>query len=551
MRYITQKHLIIFLFIIITLSGVPSVSAEPIDSETYWLMVDTSSNAEANALFKTLNKLLTDKGKVSKQNIKQIEAGNATKDGIENSIAETANISNMIETIIFLYHGEVSRIPRRNAMHLSTQSEETIQDSELNQWLKATGINRILVIVDGYAYDERLTVYYANRVTLGNAALNVIHPADTTDRIGDKSLLQAFINALSTETIDVDDNRQISILEIYQQLQNENTFESAIFAPTGDVEETVMKLSPAINVTSFPEGAEILLNGKDNGVTPKLFTDDLQKGIYTVSIKKAGYIGPEEKTAELKYTQGEVINFISVLKPISVFGTVTGPPNIPVSETKVSINGTNYMEIVGEDGQFLFHDWTSSALLTPGTDYTLIARQGDFYHGSATFTFDGYAAIEQPIELIKKTWFEITEMEFSRNAHQKAIEAFQNGIETTIDFPQMSAELTSLLLSSFADAIDREQIQDINYIVVTAKLAEAYQQPEVAKKYWKQVILKAQKGSQAAKLAGQRLWQMNPWRIVVNIGVGCLLIIIIASGIWTFFRYRKLVQTETEAETDG
>lgn len=551
MRYTTQKYLIISLFLFVTMIGVLDISAEPIDSETYWLMVDTSTDSEAKALFKTLNKLLTERGKVSKQNIQQIKGDNATKDGIENAIAETTNISNKIETIIFLYHGEVSRIPRRNTMHLSTQTEESIQDSELNQWLNATGINRILVIIDGYAYEERLTVYYANRVTLGKAALNVIHPAETTEPTGKNSFLQAFIDALSTETIDVDDNRQISILEIYQQLQNENTFVNAIIAPTGDVEETVIKLSPAINVTSFPDGADILLNGKDNGVTPKLFTDDLQKGTYTVSLKKVGYLSSEEKTAELKYTQGEVINFISVLKPISVFGNVTGPPNIPVSETEVTIDDTEYIEIVDETGKFSFHDWNASAMLTPGTDYTLFAKQGDFYHGSATFTYDGYEAIEQPIQLIKKTWFEIAEMEFSRNAHQKAIEAFQNGIETTTDIPQMSAELTSLLLSSFADAIDREQVQDINYILVTAKLAEAYQQPEVAKKYWKQVVLSAEKGSQAAKLAGQRLWQMNPWRIVVNIGVGCLLIIIIASGIWTFFRYRKLVQTETEAETDA
>ena len=152
--------------------------------------------------------------------------------------------------------------------------------------------------------------------------------------------------------------------------------------------------------------------------------------------------------------------------------------------------------------------------------------------------------------MIKKTWFEIAELEFNRNADQKAIDAFQNGIETTTDFPQMSKELTFLLFSSFADAIDREQVQDINYIVATAKLAEAYQQPETAKKYWKLVVLKAKKGSPASKLAGKRLWQMNPWRIVINIGVGCVLIIVITSGVWTFFRYRKLVHTEAETETE-
>lgn len=546
----TQKITYFILFIFVVMLGVWDVSAEPVDSETYWLMIDTSPDADANALFKSLDKLLREKGKVSQQNIQRLKDGNATKDVIKNALIDITNNTDQINTLIFLYHGEVSKQSGGNAMHIATQSEDTIQDAVLNQWLNATGIGRILVIIDGYAYDERLTVYYANRVTLGTSALNVIHPAETTEPAGKNSFLQALIDTLSTNKIDADDNRHISIIEIYQHLQNEYTFENAIFAPTGNVEETLMKLSPAIKVTSFPEGAQIILNDKENGETPKLFTDDLKQGTYTVSIKKPGYFSPEPKTEELKLTQGEVINFISVLKPISVNGTVTGSSNVPVKGTEVSIDGTDYVAAVGEDGRYSFNDWKAAAMLTPGTDYTLYAKQGDFHHGSATFTFDGYEAIDQPIELVKKTWFEIAEFEFNRNAHQKAIEAFQNGIEATTDLPQMSTGLTVLLYTSFADAIEREQVQDINYIIVTAKLAEAYQQPETAKKYWKQVVLKAEKGSYAAKLAGQRLWQMNPWRIVINIGVACLLVIIIASGIWTFFRYRKLVQTEAETEAD-
>lgn len=546
----TQKMTLVMLFFCFSTVGIQAIYADPVDSETYWLMVDSSPDADANTLFKSLDKLLKEKGKVSQQNIQRLNGDKATKDEIENALIDITRNSDKISTLIFLFHGEVSKQPRINAMHISTQSEDTIQDAVLNRWLEATGIGRILVIIDGYAYDERLTVYYANRVTLGTSALNVINPAETTEPAGKNSFLQALINTLSTETIDADDNRHISVIEIYQHLQNERSFENAIFAPTGDVEETVMKLSPAIKVTSFPEGAQITLNDKENGETPKLFTEDLKEGSYTVSVKKAGYLSPEPKTADLKLTQGEVINFISVLKPISVYGTVTGATDALVSGAEVSIDGTDYVETVGEDGKFSFVNWNAASMLTTGTEYRLYAKQGDFYHGSATFTFDGYEAIEQSIELVKKTWFEIAELEFSRDAHQKAIEAFQNGIETTTDFPQLSEGLTVLLYTSFAHAIDSGQVQDINYIVATAKLAEVYQQPETAKKYWKQVVLKAEKGSPAAKLGGQRLWQMNPWRNVINIGVVCLLIIVIASGIWTFFRYRKFVHIETETETE-
>ena len=63
-----------------------------------------------------------------------------------------------------------------------------------------------------------------------------------------------------------------------------------------------------------------------------------------------------------------------------------------------------------------------------------------------------------------------------------------------------------MLLSAFSDAIDSGKITSIKYIVVTAKLAEAYQRPELAKKYWTQVKLKAAKGTSAAELARKRLW---------------------------------------------
>ena len=531
--------LLVFFFIIGT------VFAEPVDSGTYWFMVDTTPNADARALFNTLGKLLSEKGKVSQEHIRSLAGDQATKDEIQASLDNIGNTRGEIESLIFLYHGEVSKPRSGNAMHFSTQSEETIQDSVLNQWLQGTGVDRLLVIVDGYAYDESLTIYYANRETLGTAALNVIQ---SSEAIGKNAFLKALIDALSEEKIDTDDNRHISIIEIYQHLQTDTAFERAIFAPTGDVEETVMKISPAIKVTTFPVGAQILLNEKESGLTPKLFTENLQPGTYTVSVRKAGYNSPEAKTAELKLTQGEVVNFAWSLKPISVFGTVSGPSDVSVVGAQVSIDGTEYVASVGEDGTYTFQDWETSNLLTPGTDYTLYAKQGDLYHGSATFTFGGYTAIEQPIQLVKKTWFEIAELEFSRNDHQKAVIAFENGIKLTTDFPPMSEDLTVLLFTTFADAIDRSAVQDVNYFVATAKLAEAYQQPELVKKYWKLVKMKAEKGSSDAKLAGQRLWQLNPWRNIVNIGIACLLVLIIASGIWTFYRYQKSKQTETEAD---
>ena len=38
-------------------------------------------------------------------------------------------------------------------------------------------------------------------------------------------------------------------------------------------------------------------------------------------------------------------------------------------------------------------------------------------------------------------------------------------------------------------------------------------------------------------MAGQRLWQLNPWRNYVNIGIVVLVIVILISGVWTFYRF--------------
>ena len=172
-------------------------------------------------------------------------------------------------------------------------------------------------------------------------------------------------------------------------------------------------------------------------------------------------------------------------------------------------------------------------------NYTLYAKQGNLNYGSATFTFEGDDDIKQSIQLIKRSWFEIAQIEFDRDNHQGAVTAFQNGIERTTDFPQMSADFTVLLLSSFANAVEKQDVQDVAYLLVTAKLAEQLNQPDLAKKYWEEVKTKAEKGTLAADLASERLWEYNRGRYLLNIGFILLLVVLVASGTWTFYRYRK------------
>ena len=531
--------LICIIFVIVT---TPAFS---VDSGTYWLLVDATPEARADAQLNSLTELLTSRGKVPSEQIYHVEGENATTEEIHALLQEIGRQMQTQDTLVFLFHGMVTKPRGMPSMRLIIDGDEDgIQDSTLNGWFREHERERTVVIVDGYTQDTNLSAYYGNRETLGTAALNVIQPAE---KAAHTTLLQKLHDALAADTTDSDDNRQLSIVEAYELLQANLEFPDAILAPTGDVDAALLKLSPAIKITTFPDGAQIFINDVEAGNTPKLITDNLQQGTSTVSVKKVGYITPPSKTAELQLVLGESVHIGWALDSIAVHGSVKGVAGASAADALVWIDGTAYQQTVAADDMFRFDDWKDSDLLTVGETYSLYAKQGNQNYGSATFIFDGYSDITQSIQLIKRSWFEIAQIEFDRDNHQGAVTAFQNGIERTTNFPQMSQDLTVLLLSSFADALEKQDVQDVNYLVVTAKLAEQLNQPALAKKYWEEIKTKAEKGTPAAELASQRLWQLNRGRYLLNIGLIVLLVVLLVSGAWTYYRYRKSKQTAQEA----
>ena len=521
-----------------------SVPAFSVDSGTYWLLVDATPDARAHELLNSLTELLTSRGKVPSEHIYHVEGENATTEEIYARLQEIGRQTQAQDTLVFLFHGMVTKPRGMPSMRLIIEGdEEGIQDSTLNGWFRESERERTIVIVDGYTQDTNLSAYYGNRETLGTAALNAIQPAEKAENT---ALLQKLHDALAADTTDSDDNRQLSIVEAHELLRTNTEFSDAILAPTGNVEAALLKLSPALKITTFPDGAQILINDVEVGNTPKLITENLQQGTSTVSVKKVGYTTPPSKTAELQLVLGESVHIGWALDPIAIHGSVKGVAGASAADALVWIDGTAYQQTVVADGMFRFDDWKNSDLLTIGETYSLYAKQGSQNYGSATFTFDGYSDITQSIQLIKRSWFEIAQIEFDRDNHQGAVTAFQNGIERTTNFPQMSEDLTVLLLSSFADALEKQDVQDVAYLVVTAKLAEQLDQPILAKKYWEEVKTKAQKGTPAAELASQRLWQFNRGRYLLNIGLIVLLVLILVSGAWTYYRYQKSKQTAQE-----
>ena len=536
-----QNILLISILICVAFAVFVSTPVLSADSGTHWLIVDATPEARAHELVNPLVELLTTRGKVPSEQIHHVEGDTATSEEIHAMLQEIGRQTAVQDTLIFLYHGMVTKPRGINAMHLLTSGDrQGVRDATLNKWFRETERKNTVVVVDGYTEDTNLNAYYANRETLGTAALNSIQSAENADAT---VLLQQLHDVLAAETTDTNDNRQLSIIESYELLRTNPDFIDGILAPTGDVEMALLKLSPALKITTFPEGADIFINDVEVGSTPKLITENLQQGTSTITVKKAGYAIPPPKTAELQLVLGESVHIGWALEPIAIHGTVIGVSGASPADAVVWIDGTAHQRTVEADGIYRFDEWKDSGLLTLGETYTLYVKQGDLNYGSATFTFDGYTDIANPLLLAKRTWFEVAQIEFDRHNHQGAVTAFQNGIEVTRDFPQMSPDLTVLLLSSFADAVEKQDVQDVTYLIVTAKLAEQLGQLDLAKRYWEEVKTKAEKGSSAAKLANQRLWDLNRGRYLLNIGLVVLLVVLLGSGLWTFLRYRKSKRT--------
>ncbi len=536
------KSSTIFILMSVSVALVMTVSAPvfPVDSGVHWLIVDATPDTRAHELLNSLTELLTTHGKVPSEQIHRLEGDAVTAQKIYDLLQEVAQQAQADATLIFLYHGMVTKPRRPNVLHLLMPSDtQTIQDTTLNQWFRESFQGRAVVILDGYSDDRDLNTYYANREVLGSAALNVIQLAPEADAT---RALRVLNDALAADTTDTDENRQISIIETFELFRTDQELPNGVLAPTGDVEAPLLKLSPAIKIETFPDGAQISINDVDVGITPALVTENLQQGTSTVSVKKPGYHIPLPKTAQLQLVLGESVRMGWVLQSIAVHGTVTGVEGQSVAGTIVWIGGTTHQQTLEADGAYRFDDSKDSGLLTLGETYTLHAKQGDLNYAALTFTFDGYTDIAHTIRLVKRTWFEIAQIAFDQNDHQGAIIAFQNGIEGTIDFPQLSPELTVLLLSSFADALGKQDVHDVNTLIVTAKLAEQHGRTDLAKRYWQELKTKARKGTPAAKLASQRLWQLNRSRYLFNIAIAVVVVILIASGAWTYYRYRSTKQ---------
>ena len=534
-----------FVFIVIfsglMLIGVVPIRAQPVDTAAWWLLADVNPDTRSQADFDALTELLIDRGNVPSDQIRRIEGEGGTHKSLHNAIRNLARRMKRGDRLIFFFRGAVTKPARSNSIYLLTYGAESsnltsaVEDIQLNRWFREAGVNEVIVLFDAYTDDGNIYAYLANRELLGTAALVSIRPATSTE----DSLLQNLPSALQTDASDLDDNRQITVGELHEYIIAQTPPQESIVVPIGNVNTAVFGLIPMLKITTVPEGASVFLNGEDIGATPQRLIDNLKRGSYEIEVKKQAYLIPPTRAAKIDLIQGEAVEVSWALKPIAVYGKITLPAAQALEQVDVWLEDTVHKQTVGSDGNYRFADWTADDILSIGKTYTLKAESAELYHAEATFTFEGYDSIQRDLTLAEKTWFEVAQLRFDQRDNEAAIAAFQNGIEITTDFPPLSPELTVLLFNSFSAAVDSMDIENIAYLVTTAKLSDRFGNTESAKIYWGRVKSRAAKGTSEHKLATKRLWELNLRRYLTNIALIVLLVIVLISGGYTLQKYYR------------
>ena len=549
-----MKQILVFIVfsIGVSLITVSPLYAQSVDATTWWLIVSPDVDTRSRSNLDSLVNLLKERGKVPSNHIRRIEGSECTREGIKVVLDDLGSEMGQGDRLIFYFRGFVTKPRRSNSIFFFPHGvtpenlEDALKDRQLNGWFRELSPNKVIVILDSYTRDRNLMAYYGNRGMPGSGGFISIQRATLST---EDLLVQTLLGTLGTDETDLDDNRQVSIEELHAYLTSnldERTLRltEGILLLLGRVQEkVVLKLSPMLQIVTVPDGASVVLNGQEVGETPQRLIDNLERGTYNVEVSKLGYLIPPARSVEIGLVQGESINLSWDLESIAVQGSVKAPDGVPLEGAAVWIDGTAYEQNplhLEADGRYqLFANIanvTSQAgrsderVLESGKMYTLRAESDALYHAEASFTLAPHESVERNLTLSKKTWFEVAQMQFNRKVYEEAIAAFQNGIEETVEFPPMSPEFTKMLFDSFSEVVNKVNVQNITYVVVTAKLADRLNLQEESKVHWEQVRLQATKGSASYELATERLRELNFGRRLINIGVLVLFVLVLISG---------------------
>lgn len=411
------------------------------------------------------------------------------------------------DTLVFLFRSQITKPSDSNQIYFSVADDRLISSYQINQWLK--GINSI-VLLDCFTTDANLDTFYANRQLLGAAAIVSIFGQSLAET-PNLNLVSRLASILSgpfdgSPKVDLDDNRQLTLHEVYDALVSDFSH-PGIFVPTGDLEIVLMKLPAMIKIWGQPDEVSIFVNGREIGTTELRFTEDLHRLTGDVELRKAGYNLQQLPLNAISTQLGQQNSITYRLEPILVQGQISwpeaGPTKPVVDSVVVEILGTPYQQTLSAVSQYAFNRW-DQGLLETDRPYTLVATSNQRYYAEANFVYGGFEPIRVDLKLKQKTWFQIAQTQYDLALYEDAIQAFQNGIEDSLEFPALSRPFTKMLYDSFVKTLNQVDVP-ATYLATMAELAGRQKLPTVAKAYWRKTLNKAENGSPIHKLAKQKL----------------------------------------------
>ena len=488
----------------------------------WWLIVDTTDDFSSAHFVKDFESSMG----VSSR-IVSLTGEECSKNDIQRSITKIRNSFSTHDRLIFLFRGRITTPNANNQIYFVLKGDDLISGQNINRWLEKIDST---VLLDCITPNSNLGAFYANRQQLGQSALVSVISGSTgmNSSVGLIVGLKALFDDPSIA--DTDDNRQLTISEIYETLLS-RSLHSGVFVPTGDLEKVLFKLPAMVKIWGNPTAASVMMNGTKIGQTELRLTDKLDQMARFIELHKSGYQLKKLILPKISIVPGQQTSIRYQLEPISVRGKSESLSSI--RSLIVEILDTDYQIKIEGTGQFVFDDWTNG-YLEVGKSYTILAKGDQRHYGAASFIYQGVKPIDVHLNLTEKNWFQLAQMLYDLSEYQDAIQAFQSGIEGTLDFPSFSDSFTSMLYDSFLDVMGQADLP-ATYLIVMGELATRTNKPEIAKKYLRKALKTAERNSEAHKLAGQKLqsFYLVYYYLLVTIIILSLLLVFV------FFRKGK------------
>ncbi|MFQ5798808.1 MAG: PEGA domain-containing protein, partial [Bacteroidota bacterium] len=373
--------------------------------------------------------------------------------------------------------------------------------------------------------EETTLANWFDRVPLRMKAL--IQATWATDDQGDQAFSSQLAEILRDEGVDGDRDRKVTLAEMGTKIRELGFRGDYPIHITGDGAMVLVRLLSALEVTSQPPGATILLDDTEKGVTPARLVG-LTPGTHRLRVKKDLYRMPEEQTVEIAAARGQrVISPSYQLTPISVYGTALDVDKKIVDGAEVHIVGTEYRQSIDNEGKFSFENWQAYGLLASGKTYEMVAQSPDgLYGGSASFTFSGTEDIRLVISLTQTNWIGLAAQRLAGGDRAGAVALFDAKLQTSgqgqdklLGDKTLNDITPALALDFLAHLESKLQTEpdNLQWRVAAAQLADLNGDTSAARSHWKTVKANASKETGEYKQAVARLKETAP------IGLGGIL----------------------------